>query len=58
MEPHNLSESEPKPLRKPWHLPTCTKKHWQTPQLVPISFDQTFGGQSSGPEGSTKNPPS
>jgi hypothetical protein len=58
MELHNLSESEPKPLRKPWHTPMCTKKHWQTPQLVPISFDQTRSGGSPGPESSTANPPS
>ena len=58
MELHNLSESEPKPLRKAWRTPACTKKNWQTPKLLPLHFDQTQSGASSGPEGSTKNPPS
>jgi hypothetical protein len=56
MEQQNLPESDLKPLRKPWHTPMCTKKHWQTPKLVPINFDQTLSGESPGPESSTKTP--
>jgi hypothetical protein len=58
MELYNLSESEPKPLRKAWHTPLCTKKNWQTPKLTPLPFGQTESGADTGPESSTKNPPS
>lgn len=47
MELHNLSETEPKPIRKTWHTPMCTRKNWQTPQLVPIPFGQTLSGTNS-----------
>jgi hypothetical protein len=54
MESNKLSGSEPTLPRKPWHTPMCTKKNWQTPQLVPISFGQTQSGSDPGPESSTK----
>jgi hypothetical protein len=59
MELNNLYESEPKPLRKPWHTPVCAKKDWQTPRVTAIGFNDTRGGFGSGFEtsaGTNPNP--
>jgi hypothetical protein len=52
MELNNPHESEPKPLRKPWHTPVCVRKHWHTPRVVAIGFNDTRTGSGTNLENS------
>ena len=54
---HDANLTNQKPAKKPWHAPQCTKKNWQTPQVVAIDFARTGGGPvSSFPESENGTP--
>jgi hypothetical protein len=42
-----VNDQEKTAQKKAWQTPQCASKHWKTPRLMVMPFDDTLGGESA-----------